>query len=50
MCGYQYDTEKKKNIKIILDLNHLSYQYTDRIDMSQPIKFLRKGDKFICEG
>lgn len=48
VCGHHYDTMRKQNIRIILDLNNLFDQYTEKRDMSQPIKILRRGDNFVC--
>ncbi len=48
VCGYHYDTLKKKNVRVILDLNNLFDQYTENRDMSQPIKILKRGDNFVC--
>lgn len=48
-CGHYYDALKKQNVKIILDLNHLTDQYTEKRDMNQPIKILKAGDKFVCK-
>lgn len=48
VCGYHYDTLKKQNVRIILDLNNLHDQYTEKRDMNQPVKILKSGDKFVC--
>ena len=48
VCGWHYDTILKKNVKIILDLNDLSNQYSENRDMNQPVKVLQSGDKFVC--
>ena len=48
VCGYHYDKVINTNVKVILDLNDLRNQYTDKRDMSQPVKILKSGDKFIC--
>jgi hypothetical protein len=49
VCGYYYDEAQKQNVKVILDLNNLYDQYTERRNMSQPVKILKAGDKFICQ-
>jgi len=49
VCGYHYDTLKKQNVKVIMDLNHLSNQYSEKRDMNQPVKILKPGDKFVCK-
>lgn len=49
VCGYHYDTLKKQNVRIILDLNGLFNQYTENRDMNQPIKILKGGDGFVCK-
>jgi len=48
VCAYYYCNIKKVNIPVIVDLNYLNDQYTEKRDMSQPIKILDSGDKFIC--
>ncbi len=48
VCGHHYDTLRKMNVKVILDLNNLFDQYTDKRSMSQPVKILGRGDRFIC--
>ncbi|GEM_PF-6873305 len=48
VCGLQYDTLKKQNVKVILDLNNLCDQYTERRNMNQPVQILKSGDKFLC--
>jgi hypothetical protein len=50
VCGFYYCSLKKKNVKVILNINALQDQYTDNRDMSQPVKIIRKGDKFVCHG
>ena len=49
VCGHHYDTLKKQNVTIILDVNNLHDQYTEKRDMSQPVKILKLGDKFVCK-
>jgi hypothetical protein len=48
VCGHHYDKLKKQNARIILDLNNLYDQYTEKRDMNQPIKILESGDRFVC--
>lgn len=48
ICGYYYDPVLKNNVKVIHDVNDLTNQYTEKRDLSQPIKILKGGDKFIC--
>lgn len=48
VCGHHYDTLKKQNVRVILDLNNLFDQYTEKRDMNQPVKILKSGDKFLC--
>ena len=48
ICGYHYDTLKKKNVLVIMDMNKLYDQYTENRDMSQPVTILKQGDKFVC--
>lgn len=47
VCGYHYDTLKKKNVSVILEMNHLYDQYSENRDMDQPVKFLTSGDRFL---
>lgn len=49
VCGYHHDTYNKCNVRVVLELNNLTDQYTDRIDRDQPIKILEQGDRFLCE-
>lgn len=49
VCGYAHDRIKGGNMMIVLEVNDLSNQYPDTRDMSQPVKILRRGDKFVCE-
>ncbi|PCJ11107.1 MAG: hypothetical protein COB04_19580 [Gammaproteobacteria bacterium] len=49
VCGYHYDTIKNENVKVILDLNFLHDQYSEKRDMSQLVKILQSGDKFVCK-
>lgn len=46
VCGYHRDKLMDKAVFVILDVNRLHDQYTDKRDMSQPIKILKRGDKF----
>jgi hypothetical protein len=48
VCGHHYDKLQKQNVKIILDVNHLTNQYSEVRDMNQPVKILKEGDKFSC--
>ena len=48
VCGNIYDTIKKKDVPVILELNNLWDQNTEKRDMSQPVKILKCGDKFVC--
>tara|TARA_R110000782_G_scaffold72920_3_gene145845 strand:- start:687 stop:935 length:249 start_codon:yes stop_codon:yes gene_type:complete len=48
VCGYHYDTLKKKNVEVILNVNSLFDQYTDNRDLSAYVKILKKDDKFMC--
>ena len=48
VCGYHYDTLKKQNVLVTLDLNNLLDQYTENRNLDQPVKILQTGDKFIC--
>lgn len=48
VCGHHYCTTLKLNKKVILNINKLWDQYTEKIDMEQPVKILKSGDKFIC--
>ena len=50
VCGHHYCMFKKQNVRIILDLNNLQDQYSETRDMNQPVKILKKGDKFVCGG
>jgi uncharacterized Fe-S cluster-containing MiaB family protein len=47
VCGYHIDAESGLNVEVILEVNHLYNQYTDKRDNSQPVKILGTGDKFI---
>lgn len=49
ICGYYYCKTLKKNNIVILNVNMLYSQYTDNIDLNQPVKILKSGDKFVCE-
>lgn len=49
VCGYHYCATLKLNRKIILNVNDLSNQYSEDIDLEQPVKILKAGDKFVCE-
>ena len=48
VASYQICALTKKNKKVVIDLNNLENQYTDKIDMSQPVHILSPGDKFVC--
>ena len=48
VCGHHYCKTLKANKKIILNVNKLWDQYTENIDLDQPVKILKSGDKFIC--
>lgn len=48
VCGYHYDKIRLSFEKVIFDMNDLSNQYTESMDMEQPVKILKAGDKFIC--
>lgn len=48
VCGHHYCKTLKCNKKIILNVNKLWDQCTEKIDMEQPVKILKSGDKFIC--
>lgn len=49
VCGLHHDKLMKKNIPVILDVNELYNQYTDKRDMNHPVRILVKGDKFVFE-
>ena len=49
VCGHHYDSLKRQNVPVILDLNNLHDQYTDNRDLSEPIKILKSGDQFVCK-
>lgn len=49
VCGLHFDTDQQTNLQVILDLNDLGNQYSEKRDMGQPVKILKSGDKFICE-
>ena len=49
VCGHHYCKTLKLNKKIILNVNKLWNQYTEKIDMDQPVKILTSGDKFVCQ-
>ncbi len=49
VCGHHYCKTLKLNKKIILNVNKLWDQYTENIDLNQPVKVLKSGDKFVCE-
>ena len=49
VCGHHYCTTLKLNKKVILNVNRLFNQYTEDIDLDQPVKILKHGDKFVCE-
>lgn len=49
VCGYVYDTLKKQNVATILEVNNLRDQYSENRDMTQPVKILKSGDKFVCK-
>ena len=48
VCGYHYDKLKKANVPVVLEMNNLDDQYTDKRDMSKQVRILRPGDKFMC--
>ena len=48
VCGYHYCLFKKANIKVIHDVNNLHDQYTEKRDLTQPVKILKAGDNFTC--
>ena len=48
VCGHSYCKVLKCNKRIILNVNKLWDQYTEKIDMNQPVKILKSGDKFVC--
>lgn len=49
ICGIYYCPLKKQNIKVIHDMNNLNDQYSETRDLSQPVKILKGGDKFVFE-
>lgn len=49
VCGRHYCKDRMANRKIILNVNKLWDHYTENIDMDQPVKILKSGDKFVCE-
>ena len=49
VCGFARAPDGTGNIRVILEVNNLSNQYIDKRDMSQPVKILKHGDKFVCE-
>ena len=48
VCGLCYCQFKKKNVRVILNMNKLYDQYSDDWDMNQPVKVLGGDDKFLC--
>jgi len=48
VCGWHMDALARKNKLVIHDMNNLHNQYTEKRDMSQPVKILKAGDKFTC--
>ena len=49
VCGHHYCKTLKLNKKIILNVNKLWNQYTEKIYIYQPVKILTSGDKFVCQ-
>lgn len=49
VCGYHYDTTRKCNVLVILNVNDLSNQYVDTVNISQAVKILEAGDTFVCK-
>ena len=49
VCGYHYDSLKKQNVKVIMNLNKLNDQYTDNRNLDTPVKILESGDLFKCK-
>lgn len=49
ICAYHYNFLKKDNERTIIDINNLYEQYTDHRTMTEPVKFLKIGDKFYFE-
>ena len=47
VCGWGCPQGSAKPVHIILDMNNLHNQYPDKRDMSQEIKILVQGDKFV---
>lgn len=47
VCGWHRDKLMDKGVPAILDVNNLHDQYSDKRDMSQPIKILDRGDRFV---
>lgn len=45
VCGWHYDSLKKDNVLITLDINNLHDQYTDS-RQDEPVRILKTGDKF----
>ena len=46
ICGYVF--KDGANQTVILNVNDLSNQYTDKVDMDQPVHVLKGGDQFHC--
>lgn len=49
VCGWRHCIFAKDNVEVVLEVNELNNQYPDKRDMSQPVKILKNGDKFVCE-
>ncbi|PHS13429.1 MAG: hypothetical protein COA78_06745 [Blastopirellula sp.] len=47
LCAYEY--KAGKNYSVIVELNNLGDQYTDNRDMSQPVRVLASGDRFVID-
>jgi hypothetical protein len=47
VCSYIWNKDAEKNELAIFDINNMADQYSDKRDMSQPVKKLDCDDKFI---
>ncbi len=48
VCGLVRNETGDGNTIVILNMNHLYNQYPENLDMTQPVKILKGGDKFTC--
>lgn len=49
VCGWRHSANLNDNVSVILEVNQINNQYPDKRDMSQPVRILQYGDKFVCE-